>query len=361
MHEGDFKNDPEELTEREYGRDFAASGNLAATGSTKLGVLLVNLGTPDAPEPHAVKRYLAEFLSDRRVIELHPLLWKPLLHGLILPVRSKRVAESYRKVWRHESDESPLRYFTRRQAELLAEELKRSERHVIVDWAMCYGSPSISGTLDDLGARGCSRILVAPLYPQYSATTSAAVIDRVFQSLKKMRRQPAVRTLPPYFNEPVYIETLARAIEAYLACSSNEPEVLIASFHGLPRAYVEAGDPYYRHCQETMDLLRERLGMDERFLRISFQSRFGPKEWLRPYTDETLIELAQSGIRKVAVFTPGFSADCLETLEEIAMQNRDLFLSRGGTEYAYIPCLNDSPEGIAMLAALIERELSGWI
>ncbi|MGH8550472.1 MAG: ferrochelatase [Methylococcales bacterium] len=327
----------------------------------KVGVLLVNLGTPEAPDAISVKRYLAEFLSDRRVIELHPWLWIPALHGLVLPLRSKRVAASYNKIWRRETDESPLRFFTRKQSESLGEYFNHSNRDVIVDWAMRYGSPSLPEALADLNKRGCRRILVVPLYPQYSATTTASVIDKVFESLKTMRYQPALRILPPYYDHRDYIEALASSVEHYLANSSNKPDVLIASFHGLPQAYVEAGDPYYSHCATTTRLLRERLGVDENFLRMSFQSRFGPEKWLRPYTDETLIDLAVSGVRSVAVVTPGFAADCLETLEEIAMQNRELFLARGGLDYDYIPCLNDSPAGIAMLAAMIGQELSGWI
>jgi ferrochelatase len=244
---------------------------------------------------------------------------------------------------------------------LLAEYFVRSKLNVVVDWAMRYGRPSIPKVLADLKSRGCLRILVAPLYPQYSATTTGAVIDRVFESLKTMRDQPALRSVPPYYGDTGYIEALASSVENRLAERSNQPDVLIASFHGLPQTYVEAGDPYYAHCLATTRLLRERLGLDENSLRMSFQSRFGPKKWLRPATDQTLIDLAASGVRKVAVLTPGFAADCLETLEEIAMQNRDLFLARGGLDYNYIPCLNDSPVGIGMLADLIGRELSGWI
>ncbi|MGH8558035.1 MAG: ferrochelatase [Methylococcales bacterium] len=327
----------------------------------KVGVLLVNLGTPDAPDANSVRRYLAEFLSDRRVIELHPFLWRPLLHGFILPLRCKRVAEAYRKIWYHETDESPLRFFTRRQAELLGERFKQLNRELIVDWAMRYGRPSIPETLEGLRKRGCRRILVAPLYPQYSATTTGTVIDKVFESLKTMRYQPALRTLAPYYDRAVFIETWVSSVKKHLESSANKPDVLIASYHGLPQANVEAGDPYYRHCAITTHLLREGLGVDENFLRMSFQSRFGPKQWLRPYTDQTLIELANSGIRNVALFTPGFAADCLETLEEIGMRNRDLFLAHGGRSYEYIPCLNDSPEAIEMLATMTEQELSGWL
>ena len=328
--------------------------------ATKIGVMLVNLGTPEAPAAQSVKRYLAEFLSDRRVIELHPLLWRPLLYGVILPFRAQRVAEAYSKIWFQETDESPLRFFTRRQSELLGKRFNRTAPETTIDWAMRYGTPSIEEVIVKLRGRGCRRILVVPLYPQYSATTTATVNDQVFDSLKKMRWQPAIRTLPPYYDHPAYIEALATVIEKYLERLSEKPAVLLASFHGLPRDYVEAGDPYFMHCTKTTQLLRERLGFDEKALRMTFQSRFGPKEWLRPYTDETLAELAGSGVRGVAVFTPGFAADCLETLEEIAMQNRDLFLARGGERYDCIPCLNDTPAAIDMLEALIDQELKGW-
>ncbi len=331
------------------------------TAAMDVAALLINLGTPDAPSADSVRHYLAEFLSDRRVIESHPFIWQPLLHGWVLPLRIKRVAAAYAKVWNHEADESPLRFFTRRQSESLSERFKDPKREVVVDWAMRYGTPSIPQTLETLCHRGCRRILVVPLYPQYSAATTATAIDKVFESLTTMRFQPALRTLPPYFDRAAYIEALSSCVENHLANSSHKPDVLIASFHGLPQACVASGDPYYSHCVATTRLLRERLGADENFLRMSFQSRFGPKKWLRPFTDETLIDLAVSGVRNVAVLTPGFAADCLETLEEIGMQMRELFLARGGRHFDYIPCLNDSPAGIDMLAAMIGQELSGWI
>lgn len=326
-----------------------------------VGVILVNLGTPNAPDQTSVSRYLAEFLADRRVIELHPWLWMPLLHGFVLPFRAKRVAESYARIWCHETGESPLRFFTRRQSELLGEYFSPSSPDVIVGWAMRYGAPSIPETLTDLKERGCRRVLVVPLYPQYSATTTATVVDKVFESLKAMRYQPSIRILPPYYDHSDYIDSLAESVENHLQQMASPPEAVIASFHGLPRAYIDAGDPYYAHCETTTRLLRERLGVDDRFLRMSFQSRFGPKKWLQPFTDETLIDLAGSGVRSVAVFTPGFAVDCLETLEEIGIQNRELFMARGGEIYEYIPCLNDSPSGMNMLASLIAQELSGWI
>ncbi len=327
----------------------------------KIGVMLVNLGTPSAPDANSVRRFLAEFLSDRRVIELHPWLWKPVLHGFVLPARCKRVAESYARIWRQDTGESPLRLFTRRQSELLGEYFAPKNPEVILAWAMRYGNPSIPETMADLTERGCLRILVAPLYPQYSATTTASVVDKVSESLQAMRYQPALRILPPYYDCSWYINTLATSIEHYLQQTTKRPEVLIASFHGLPEACVEKGDPYYTQCVTTTRLLQERLGADASFLRMSFQSRFGPKKWLRPYTDETVIQLADSGVRDVAILAPGFAADCLETLEELGIQNRERFLARGGLRFDYIPCLNDSPAGMQMLRALIEHELSGWI
>jgi protoporphyrin/coproporphyrin ferrochelatase len=327
----------------------------------QVGVVLVNLGTPDSPDTHSVRRYLAEFLSDRRVIELHPWLWKPVLHGFILPARCRRGAEAYAKIWHHDTGESPLRFYTRRQSERLGEYFAPKQPQITVAWAMRYGTPSIPETLANLTERGCRRILIAPLYPQYSATTTASIADKVFESLRAMRDQPAVRMLPPYYDRSGYINALATSIEDYLHQTANRPKVLIASFHGLPEAYVEKGDPYYAHCVATTGLLQERLQVDASFLRMSFQSRFGPKKWLRPYTDETLLQLADSGIRDVAIFAPGFAADCLETLEELGIQNRDRFLARGGHRLDYIPCLNDSAAGMQMLSAMVEQELSGWI
>ncbi|MGH8474303.1 MAG: ferrochelatase, partial [Methylococcales bacterium] len=340
---------------------LAGQSEHASTDRAKIGVLLVNLGTPDAPDVPSVRRYLAEFLADRRVIELHPFVWKPLLHGLILPLRCKRVARAYGKIWRQEESESPLRFFTRRQAQLLGEHFRQSKPDLVVDWAMRYAGPAIPETLERLIGQGCLRILLAPLYPQYSATTTATVVDKMFETLKSMRHLPALRTLPPYYDRRVFIETLAFSVKKHLEKSPVKPDVLIASYHGLPETSVEAGDPYHDHCVATTRLLREALGVGENFLRMSFQSRFGPKQWLRPYTDRTLIELAESGIKNVALFTPGFAADCLETLEEIGMQNQELFLAHGGEYYDFIPCLNDSRESIEMLAALIEQELSGWL
>ena len=326
-----------------------------------IGVLLVNLGTPDAHDTAAVCRYLAEFLSDRRVIELTPWLWQPILHGIILRTRPARVAEAYHKVWLHETNESPLRYYTRRQAELLGGRLRERDSRITVSWAMRYGRPSIAEQIGALQKEGCERLLIVPLYPQYSATTTATVNDKVFDVLKTQRWQPALRCLPPYYDHPAYIEATAHSIEELLATAEQRPEVILASFHGLPQEYFNKGDPYYCHCAKTTRLLRERLDLDDQQLRMSFQSRFGPKKWLQPYTDKTLKTLAREGVRHIAVIMPGFAADCLETLEEMGIQNRELFLRYGGERYDVISCLNDSEGGIDMLQRLILQELAGWI
>lgn len=327
----------------------------------RVGLLLINLGTPKSCDSRSVRRYLAEFLSDRRVIELTPWLWLPILHGIILRVRPHKVAEAYRAIWIEETDESPLRFYTRRQASGLSERLTESPQKPVVAWAMRYGEPSIPDAMTALQQQGCERILIAPLYPQYSATSTAAVNDRVFDTLKAQRRQPAIRLLPPYYDHPAYIEALAKSVERYLAVAGGRPDAVVASYHGLPQACCDVGDPYYEQCAETTRLLRARLGFDENDLRMSFQSRFGPKQWLQPYTDETLSALARDGAKHVAVITPGFAADCLETLEEIGMRYRRRFHGAGGTRYDLIPCLNDSETGLRMLERLVLQELAGWI
>lgn len=321
-----------------------------------IGVLLVNLGTPSACNRRSVRRYLAEFLSDRRVIELSPFLWKPMLYGVILTTRPAKVAKAYQKIWMQAEDESPLRFYTRKQAEKL-----KIEPNIIVDWAMRYGKPSLQSTLEKLKQQGCQRLLVVPLYPQFSATSTATVIDKVFDVLKTWRWQPALRTLPPYFDHPAYISALAESLQQYLDTAQSKPEVILASYHGIPKDCVKKGDPYYCHCAKTTRLLREKLGVDENFLQMTFQSRFGPKKWLEPATDLTLKQLAKKGTKHVAVITPGFAADCLETLEEMDIQNRQTFIKHGGSDYDVTPCLNDSDIGINMLETLIRQELQGWI
>ena len=326
----------------------------------RVGVLLVNLGTPDTADARGVRVYLREFLSDPRVIENQGLLWKLILNGIILRVRPARKARDYRKIWNTEKNESPLKTITRAQSEKLAVALS-DYGHVSVDWAMRYGNPSIASRIAALTAQGCERLLVVPLYPQYSAATSATVCDEVFRVLRDMRAQPSLRVSPPYFEEPVYIEALAHSVESHLATLPFKPEVIVASFHGMPQAYIDKGDPYQAQCVATTEALRRRLGLDASKLLLTYQSRFGRQAWLQPYTDQTLQKLAKQGIRRVAVITPGFSADCLETLEEIAQENAELFKHAGGEQFAAIPCLNDSEPGMDMIRQLVLRELQGWI
>jgi ferrochelatase len=318
----------------------------------RIGVLLVNLGTPDEASPKAVKRYLAEFLSDRRVVEIPPLAWQPILRGIILNTRPKKSAHAYQQVWTDAG--SPLAAVTRAQAEAL----KDAWPGVMVDWAMRYGSPAIDDRLTEMKNAGCDRILIAPLYPQYCAATTATANDKAFATLAAMRWQPAIRTLPPYHDDPAYIDALAQSVRASLAALDFEPEALIASFHGMPARTLELGDPYHCHCQKTARLLGEALGRE---LIITFQSRFGRAKWLEPATDTTLAALPGQGIKRVAIVAPGFSADCLETLEELAIRGRDTYLAAGGTQFAYLPCLNDSEVGIKMLRDILSRELAGWV
>ena len=327
----------------------------------KIGVLLVNLGTPDATDPASIRRYLREFLSDRRVIEWPKILWWPILNGIVLRTRPKRSGEAYDKIWNKELDESPLRTFTRAQSDKLSKSLSKYGPKIIIDWAMRYGNPSISSRLEALKAAGCERILLFPLYPQYSASTTATVNDRVFDTLKSWRWQPAIRIVPPYFDQAVYIEALAETVKSSIAKSRWKPQVVITSFHGIPQSYFRKGDPYHCHCQKTTRLLGEKLRWSNSKLRITFQSRFGPEEWLQPYTEDTVRELAQSGTKRLAILTPGFVSDCLETLEEIALGVGETFRENGGEEFMFIPCLNDTAPGMRVIRTLVERELRGWV
>ncbi|MBD9650285.1 ferrochelatase [Ensifer sp. ENS09] len=326
----------------------------------KVGVLLVNLGTPDGTDYTSMRRYLKEFLMDKRVIEWPRIAWYPILFGIVLNTRPGKVGKAYETIWNKDRNESYLRTYTRSQAELMAEALK-DHANVIVDWAMRYGQPSIASRMDALQKAGCERILVFPLYPQYAAATTATVNDKAFETLLKMRWQPALRTVPPYHDDPTYIDALAVSIEKHLATLDWEPEKVLTSFHGIPKSYFEKGDPYYCQCQKTARLLRERLGWSSDRLLITFQSRFGPEEWLQPYTDKTVEKLAQEGVKRIAVLNPGFVSDCLETLEEIAEQAAESFLHNGGEKFAHIPCLNDSSEGMKVLEKIVRRELSGWV
>lgn len=318
----------------------------------RIGVLLINLGTPDAPDARSVKRYLAEFLSDRRVVEIPQLAWQPILRGIILNTRPKKSAHAYQQVWGEGG--SPLAAVTRAQALALKDAFGDG---VTVDWAMRYGNPAIGDRLRALKEAGCERILLAPLYPQYCAATTATANDKAFAALAAMRWQPALRTLPPYHDDPAYIDALATSIAAQVAALDFEPDTILASFHGMPQRTLELGDPYHCHCRKTARLLGERLG---RPLTVAFQSRFGRAKWLEPATDTTLEALPAQGVRKVAIVAPGFSADCLETLEELAIRGRESFVAAGGTHFAYLPCLNDTPVGIDMLRTILGRELEGW-
>nr|WP_170003336.1 ferrochelatase [Pseudopontixanthobacter vadosimaris] len=332
--------------------------------SGKIGLLIVNLGTPDAPDAKSVKRYLAEFLSDRRVVEIPPIAWQPILRGIILNTRPKKSAHAYAQVWGE--DGSPLAAITARQARELQQRLGQEEgRGVQVDYAMRYGNPSIDSRLRALMAAGCDRILLAPLYPQYSGATTATVVDRTADTLRNLRWQPALRTLPPYHDDPAYIEALAQDLGAQMGALDFTPELLLLSFHGMPQRTLELGDPYHCHCRKTARLLTERLQAEgarpDLRIETSFQSRFGPAKWLEPATDAVLEAEAKQGTKRIAIAAPGFSADCLETLEELAIRGREQFTAAGGEQFAALSCLNTSPAGMEMLEALMRRELSGWI
>jgi ferrochelatase len=332
----------------------------AVAGARRFGVLLINLGTPDTADARGVRVYLKEFLRDARVIEDQGLVWQLVLNGIILRRRPRTKALDYKKIWNNEKNESPLKTITRSQSDKLAAALS-DRSHVVVDWAMRYGNPSIGSRIDALIAQGCDRILAVPLYPQYSASTSATVCDEVFRVLSRLRAQPTLRVTPPYYDDPTYIEALASSIDAHLSKLPFKPELIVASFHGMPKSYVEKGDPYESHCVATTEALRQSLGMDASKLLLTFQSRFGNDEWLQPYTDKTIERLAKEGVRRIAVVTPGFAADCLETLEEIAQENAEIFRHNGGEAFAAIPCLNDSEAGMDVIRTLVLRELQGWV
>lgn len=331
----------------------------AAAG--RIGVLLVNLGTPDSTGYWAMRRYLKEFLSDRRVIEENRLKWWLVLNLIILTFRPGRKGRDYDKIWNKERDESPLKTITRSQSDKLDEIFEKVAKRVRVDWAMRYGNPSIRSRLEALAAQDCERILIVPLYPQYAAATTATVCDEVFRALSSMRFQPTLRVAAPYFAEPVYIDALAASLNAALAKLAFKPEVIIASYHGMPESYVAKGDPYFKQCAETTALLRKKLKFNDERLIMTFQSRFGTAEWIKPYTDATVKSLAERGVKSLAIITPGFSADCLETLEEIAMENAEIFRHAGGENFAAIPCLNDTPGGMAVIRDVVTRELKGWV
>jgi ferrochelatase len=325
---------------------------------SRIGILLVNLGTPDATDYWSMRRYLKEFLSDRRVIEEPRWKWWPILNLIILTTRPLRKGRDYDKIWNRARNESPLKTITRAQAEKLG---KKLGKRISVDWAMRYGNPSIASRLEALQQAGCDRVLVVPLYPQYAAATTATVCDKVFETLAATRWQPTLRIAPPYYAEPVYIDAIAESLQNSLAKLSFKPDTILASFHGMPEDYVAKGDPYRAQCEKTVRLLRKKLGMTPRQLRLTFQSRFGTAEWLKPYTDKTVEALAKRGVKSLAIITPGFSTDGLETQEEIAMENAAIFKANGGEDFAAIPCLNDSAGGMRVIEAVVRRELQGWL
>lgn len=338
---------------------FRPPGHPPVAGG-RIGVLLLNLGTPDGTDYWSMRRYLKQFLSDRRVIEVPRWKWWPILNLVILTVRPGRKGRDYASIWNKERNEGPLKTISRSQAERLAHALQGDAR-IVVDWAMRYANPSTESRLRWLQAQGCDRILLVPLYPQYAAASSATACDEAFRVLMTMRWQPAVRSAPAWYDDPVYIDALANSVRAHLAKVAFAPDVLLASFHGMPQTYLEQGDPYHCQCMKTSRLLREKLGIPAERWVTSFQSRFGYDPWLQPYTDATIARLAKSGTRSIAVIAPGFSADCLETLEELDVENRAIFMSNGGTSFTYIPALNDGEDGMGVIEHVVRRELAGWL
>jgi ferrochelatase len=327
----------------------------------RIGVVLLNLGTPDSTSYWPMRRYLSEFLSDRRVIDYSPWLWQPLLQLVILSKRPFTSGHAYASIWDKERDESPLKGITRSQAEKLAQRLEAHSPAITVDWAMRYGNPSTGSVLERLTAQGCRKLVLMALYPQYSAATTATAYDKAFEALMRVRWQPAVRTMPSYHDRPSYIRLLAQSVSTHLETLGWEPQLLVMSYHGLPKRYLLEGDPYHCHCHKTSRLVREALGWPAERVMVCFQSRFGREEWLQPYLDVTLEELPARGIKRVAVISPAFASDCLETLEEIDVQNRERFLAAGGESFTYIPCLNDSDAHIGLLEELALDELAGWV
>lgn len=333
--------------------------NHAPLASGKIGVLLINLGTPDATDFWSVRRYLKEFLSDRRVVEANRLVWWLVLNGIVLSKRPFKSGHAYEQIWNTDRNESPLKTITRSQSEKLGQHYSAGGA-IEVSWAMRYGSPDIEKQITDLKNSGCDQILLFPLYPQYCAATTATALDKTFEALRAMRWQPAIRTVPPYFDDPGYIAAISDSILQHMEKLTWKPDVVLTSFHGLPRDFLTRGDPYHCHCQKTARLLRKRLKLSEDEFVLTFQSRTGRAKWLEPYTDETIRKLARSGIKNLLVVTPGFAADCLETLEEIQLRAAELFHESGGENFSMVPCLNDSTLSTDMLRSIIDRELQGW-
>lgn len=327
----------------------------------RVGVVLLNLGTPDATDYWSMRRYLSEFLSDKRVIDYPTWLWQPLLQLVILSKRPASKGKDYDTIWNRERNESPLKTVTRSQAEKLGQRLEARSPRLMVDWAMRYGNPSVKSVLDRLVAAGCHRLLLMALYPQYAAPTTATAYDKAFDALKTMRWQPALRTMGPYHDHPRFIAALTNSIRQHLAGLDWEPDLVVFSYHGMPKRLLLSGDPYHCHCQKTTRLVREQLGWPDDRMMVCFQSRFGSEEWLQPYLDKTMEALPGRGVKKVAVVSPAFATDCLETLEEINVENRELFMHAGGEQFTYIPCLNDTEVHLDVLEELALNELQGWI
>lgn len=325
---------------------------------SKIGVLLINLGTPDALDYWSMRRYLSEFLSDQRVVEIPKILWQLILQGPILTFRPKKSAAAYRQIWNTELDESPLRTITREQTDALRE---RFLGDLQIEFAMRYGNPSIPSLIAKMFAEGCWKILCVPLYPQYASSTTGSVVDKIGDALRAMRWQPTIRVSPPFYDEPLYIEQLTRSVKRQLEAMDQKPEILIASFHGLPKEYLLKGDPYHCQCHKAGRLLREALDWPEERFKVAFQSRFGPKEWLKPYADELIAQLGKEGFKRVAVVSPAFISDCVETLEEIAIGLDEIFKEAGGEQLIALNCLNASDEGMTVLENLVRNELKGWI
>ena len=320
----------------------------------KTGVLLVNLGTPDSTSWLDIRKYLREFLSDKRVIEVNPILWQIILNLFILNLRPSKTAKAYKEIWMKEVNKSPLRYFTEKQSKKLSDKLKNKD--LIVDFAMRYGNPSIKSKIEKMQGEGCEKLIIFPLYPQYASPTTATVCDEVFRVLMKMRWQPAIQIVPHYESEPLYIDCLVNSINKKLSEIDWEPDLIVASYHGIPKKYFEKGDPYHCYCQKTSRLISEKFQKVK--IITTFQSRFGPQEWLQPYTDKILEKLPKEGNKKILVISPGFASDCVETLEEISIQGKKSFKESGGEKFEFIPCLNDNDDHIKLLEHLVKKNLN---
>ena len=319
----------------------------------KTGVLIINLGTPDSTSWWDIRKYLKQFLSDRRVIEVNPVIWQIILNLFILTFRPSKTAHAYKQIWLKETNESPLLHFTKNQSDKLRKKIGNEK--TIVDFAMRYGNPSIKSRLNNLKEQGCENLIILPLYPQYAAATTATVCDEVYRSLMKMRWQPSLQIIPHYESEPLYINALVNSIEKKISEINWKPDLIVSSYHGIPKSYFEKGDPYHCYCHKTTRLMKEKFKKIE--IQTTFQSRFGPQEWLTPYTDKTLENLPEKGIKNLLVICPGFASDCVETLEEINIQGRESFIDKGGENFDIVPCLNDNEDHINLFTKLINKFL----